>query len=303
METRTVDFECVFDQAAQTGESPTWCAAEQVLYWIDIQQPALHRFDPASGDDRHWTMPDEIGCFALRHDGVGALVALRSGLHALDFASGRTSLIAPPPFDPEQFRFNEGGCDCTGRFWLGTMFDPRHKSNAPAEQNPKGQWHTYTEAEGLLPRRDFAVVPNGLAWDDSFRTLFIAHYVAGEIFAFDYDAGAGHLSNRRVFATIPHEIGRPDGAAVDAEGHYWVAIHEGSRLRRFRPDGTPDYDLALPVSLPTMPAFGDADLLSLYVTSASLGLSDEQRRREPLAGKLLRCRPGVRGRALPMFGG
>lgn len=301
-QTRTVEIECVLGDAAQTGESPTWSFAEQALYWVDIQQPALHRFDPASGQDHHWMMPDEIGCFALRQDGSGAIVGLRNGLHALSFATGKVALLASPPFDPEKFRFNEGGCDCTGRFWLGTMYDPKQKDGRAAGEKPKGQWHSYTEAEGLVPRPDFAVVPNGLAWDDTFRTMFIAHYEQGEIYAFDFDADTGHLGHRRVFATIPRDIGRPDGGTIDAEGCYWSAVHEGSRLRRFRPDGTFDFDLHLPVSLPTMCAFGDADLSTLYITSASRDLKPEQREREPLAGKLLRCRPDVRGRVLPMFG-
>ncbi len=298
--TGNVEIESVLHYAAQTGESPIWSVAEQALYWIDIQQPALHRFDPATSQDRHWIMPDEIGCYAVCDDTTGALLGLRNGLHELRFATGAVTLLAPPPFDPDLFRFNEGGCDCTGRFWLGTMFDPKDKSRASEQR--QGQWHSYTEAEGLRPRPDFAVIPNGLAWDDSFRTMFTSHYQRGEILAFDFDAPRGHLSHQRVFAAIPGEIGHPDGAAIDAEGCYWVALHGGGRLRRLRPDGSFDSDLALPVSLPTMCAFGDADLSTLYITSAAMGLTPEQKARQPLAGRLLRCRPGVRGRALPMFG-
>ncbi len=298
--TANVEVESVLHYAAQTGESPFWSVAEQALYWIDIQQPALHRYEPASGQDRHWIMPDEIGCYALRHDGSGAILGLRSGLHELRFATGAITPLTPPPFDPSLFRFNEGGCDCTGRFWLGTMFDPKDKRRK--DEHRQGQWHSYTEAEGLRPRPDFAVIPNGLAWDDSFQTMYTAHYERGEILAFDFDAQRGRLGRQRIFATIPHEAGRPDGSAIDAEGCYWVALHDGARLRRFRPDGSFDSDLPLPVSQPTMCAFGDADLSTLYITSAAMGLAPEQKAREPLAGRLLRCRPGVRGRALPMFG-
>src|SRR5437660_213521 len=92
--------EVVLDVHASTGESPTWSAAEGALYWIDIEGSALHRFDPQTGADSSWSMPDEIGCFALEAGGGGALCGLRSGLYELDFATGRATLLAAPPYDP-----------------------------------------------------------------------------------------------------------------------------------------------------------------------------------------------------------
>ena len=296
----TVQCECVLDYAAQTGESPIWNASEQALYWIDIQQPALHRFDPASGQDRHWLLPDEIGCFALCADNAHAILGLRTGLYELHLPTGGLREIAAAPFDPALFRFNEGGCDRRGRFWLGTMFDPKDRSQKSA--NLQGEWHSYTAAGGLVPHRDFAVIPNGLAWDRSFRTMYVSHSDAGIIYAFDYDEDRGRLGKRSIFASVPHEIGIPDGCAIDEEGGYWSAIHGGGRLRRFHADGRFDADVYLPVSLPTMCAFGGAELDTLYVTSKSHGLSAKQREEQPLAGKLLRFRPGVRGIPTAMFG-
>ena len=289
----TVNYECVLDYAAETGESPVWSVAEQALYWIDIQQPALHRFDPATGRDRHWLLPDEIGCFALDTDGSRAILGLRSGLCELRFRTGALHPLAPAPYDSALFRFNEGGCDRTGRFWLGTMFDPKDPNKK--SEHRKGEWHSYTQVDGLLAHRDFAVIPNGLAWDRSYHTMYISHSNDGIIYAFDFDAIHGRLSRRRVFATIPSEIGIPDGCAIDEQGGYWSAIHGGGRLRRFHADGSFDVDVYLPVSRPTMCAFGGAQLDLLYVTSKSHGLTARQRQDEPLAGKLLRFRPGVRG--------
>ena len=296
----TADCEVMLDYPAQTGESPVWSVAEQALYWIDIQQPALHRFDPASGSDRHWLLPAEIGCFALQADGALAIVGLRTGLHELQLQTGTLREIVPAPFDPALFRFNEGACDRSGRFWLGTMFDP--KDHAKKWATVKGEWHSYTHAEGLVAHRDFAVIPNGLAWDRSYRTMYVSHSNEGIIYAFDYDADRGCLGQRRIFATIPHELGVPDGGAIDGQGGYWSAIHGGSRLRRFHADGSFDADVNLPVSLPTMCAFGGPNLDLLYVTSKSHGLTAKQRGQEPLAGKLLRFRPRVSGIPTASFG-
>lgn len=294
------EVECVCDYAAQTGESPTWSVREQALYWIDVQQPALHRFDPHSREDRHWMMPADIGALALLADGSGALVALRSGLYRLALADGKLRQLAAPPFDPEHFRFNEGGCDGSGRFWIGVMYDP--KGGGAPEGARSAPWHSYSEAEGLRTHGAEAVVPNGLGWDADYQTVFLAQSQAGTICSYEFELQSGRLGPQRLFARIPSELGVPDGCAIDQHGCYWSALHGGGRLRRFRPDGSIECDVHLPVRYPTMCAFAGADLATLYVTSASKQLTPEQRSREPLAGRLLRFDPGVRGRAPALFG-
>ncbi len=291
-----MNIETVLDAHAAIGESPTWVAHEAALYWIDVKAPALHRFTPASGATRTWKVTSDLGGFALLADG-GALVALRHGIHRLDLGSGGLTLLAPPPFDPALFRFNESGCDASGRFWVGVMFDP--VEGDPARQ--AGRLHSFTLAGGLRAELDAAELHNGMAWSGDGRTFFLSHSYSGQIFAFDYAAADGRLSNRRVFATIPAELGIPDGAAVDAEGGYWCALHGGGKLRRFDSGGHIDLDVDLPVSQPTMCAFGGADLTTMYVTSASDKMSHDQRQQEPLAGGMFRFSPSVRGISRPVW--
>jgi len=286
-----MDIEVVLEAGAAIGESPTWASEEKALYWIDVKEPALHRFDPASGDRRCWAMPSDIGAFALMSPSSGAVVALRKGIHHLDFSSGSLALLAPPPFDPELIRFNEGACDPVGRFWIGVMFDPSKDGEPPR----RSSLHSFTLATGLRPEPDAAELHNGMAWSEDGRQFYLAHSYRREIFRFDFDPASGRLGARTLFARVPEADGIPDGAAVDARGGYWCALHGGGRLRRYRPDGEIDRDIVLPVSQPTMCAFAGDDLDVLYVTSASDKLTPEQRRREPLAGALFRLRPGERG--------
>ena len=142
-------IETVLDFRATIGESPTWVADERALYWIDVKAPALHRYCPDDESTRSWPMTSDIGGFALAGDG-GAVVALRQGLFRLDLDSGALRLLAPPPFDPALFRFNEGACDANGRFWIGVMFDPL-KGSPPAQP---GRLHSFTFAEGLREEPD-----------------------------------------------------------------------------------------------------------------------------------------------------
>ena len=285
--------EIVLDAAAIIGESPTWSAGDASLYWMDVRRPALFRYHPATGGERCWPVSADIGGFALEAGLGSAVVALRTGLHRLDLESGALALLAPPPFDPALHRFNEGACDASGRFWVGAMFDP---PQAAGEPPAKQALCSFTLRGGLRREPDAAELHNGMAWSPDGGRFYLSHTLSQDIHVFACGPD-GRLGERRVFASVPESIGVPDGAAVDAEGGYWCAIHGGSRLRRFTADGAFDRDVMLPVSQPTMCAFAGEALDVMYVTSATEGLGPEQREAEPHAGALLRLRPGVRGTA------
>lgn len=283
------DIEVVLRADTLIGESPTWSAEEGVLYFIDVKAPALFRLHPESLQVDRWSFASDIGGFALLPGHGGALAALRTGLHRLDFATRSTELVAPAPFDPAMIRFNEGGCDPAGRFWVGVMFDPIDLSSS----SRRGALHSYTTAEGLRSEPDLAELHNGMAWSADGTRMFLSHSDRRQIHHFAY--AGGQMSDKTLFATVPEADGIPDGAAIDTAGGYWCALHGGGRLRRFNSDGTVDRSIPLPVSQPTMCCFAGPELADLYVTTATDKLTAEQRRQEPLAGALLRLRPGERG--------
>ena len=271
------------------GESLLWNSQDKLLYWADIKQPALHRFDPASGEDRFWEVSSDIGAFALLSS-ASALVALREGLFRLDLESGKSEILVDAPFDQQLFRFNEGICDSAGRFWVGVMFDPL--SGTPEPQ--QGSLYSFTLADGLREEPDRAELHNGMAWNEDGTGFYLAHSRTNNIYRYDFSAHTG-LGERHMFAVLQDGDALPDGAAMDSDGGYWCALHGGSAIRRYNPDGTIDRDIALPVSQPTMCAFAGNDLATLYITSASDGMSEAQKASEPLAGRMFAVRPGRRG--------
>ncbi len=290
-----MEIEIVIAADAIIGESPTWAPAERALYWIDVKKPALYRYDPLSGGQRSWPVSSDIGAFALLTDAAGAVVALREGIFRLDFVSGALTRLAPPTFDPAVFRYNEGACDAAGRFWVGVMFDPLDSSQPPQSSFLQ----SFTLADGLRPEPDAAELHNGMAWSPDGSLFYLAHSNRREVFAHAFDARTGRIGHRTRFACIPEALGLPDGAAVDSTGGYWSALHGGGRLRRFTATGAIDRDIVLPVSQPTMCAFAGDALDELYVTSATDKLTPEQRQHEPMAGALLRLRPGETGIVRP----
>ena len=296
-----MDVECVLDAGASTGESPIWSEREQALYWIDIEEPALHRFDPQTGDDRRWLMPAEIGSVALRRSG-GALAALRTGLVSVALPTGECAFLAAPPYDPRTHRFNAGKCDARGRYWIGIM----HKSLPGADEDrgaPEDRAKPFQvfDGSGLRPVDARAVIANGFAWSLDQRTFYASDSAERIVRCFDFDLEAGAIARPRVLVQFDQNQGTPDGAAMDAEGYYWCALYGGSRVLRLAPSGRIDREFPLPVSQPTMCAFGGPDLDILYITSASNGLDAQTRRREPAAGGLFQCRPGVRGLPAQLF--
>jgi sugar lactone lactonase YvrE len=280
------------------GESPFWHPEQAALFWIDIPGRALHRCVPADGDraieHQRWDLPSEPGSIAPLAGGA-LLIAMRDGLFRFDPASGRCEPLARPPYDPASERFNDGRADPQGRFWVGTICEPRQPRAA-----------LYRWADDQLERLAGDVtVSNGLAFSPDGRTMYWADTSAHRVDALDFDGADGSLSRRRPFVQFATREqaaaggqaygGRPDGAAVDAEGAYWVAMFEGARLLRLAPDGTQLQEVPLPVRCPTMPCFGGADLRTLYVTTARQNRPADELAALPLSGQVLALRVPVPG--------
>jgi sugar lactone lactonase YvrE len=275
------------------GESPLWHPDEQVLYWVDIPGLQLNRYNPVTGRHDEWHFTSEPACCAPLLGG-GLLLGMRDGLWRFDNRTGERQRLAPPPYNPAAQRFNDGKADAQGRFWVGTIDDARLPRAA-----------LYRWSNGELDRvADGITVSNGLAFSPDGATLLWADTKAHAVYAFDLDVASGGLSRRRVFKQFAARTegqplasygGRPDGAAMDTEGAYWVAMFEGQCLLRIAPDGQVLRELTLPVRCPTMPCFGGADLRTLYITTSREKRPAEELAAQPLAGCVLQLRVDVPG--------
>ncbi|MDP1532515.1 MAG: SMP-30/gluconolactonase/LRE family protein, partial [Rubrivivax sp.] len=207
------------------GESPFWQPQEAALYWCDIPGRMLNRWTPATARHAQWAFDSEPACCAPLLGG-GLLLAQRDGLWRFDPVSGSRERLVAPPYDGAVERFNDGKADPQGRFWVGTVYEPRTPAQAAL----------YRWAGGKLERMAGDItVSNGLAWSLDGRTMLWSDTSSHRIFAFDFDPADGSLSRQRVFAQfvlkqegqdLADYGGRPDGAAVDSEGACWVAMYE-----------------------------------------------------------------------------
>ena len=279
---------------SELGESPCWLPDERALLWVDIPGHALHEWRPADGRHRHWSLASEPGCVAPLPGGA-LLLAARDGLWRFDRGRGDRQRLAAPPYDPAVQRFNDGKCDPQGRLWVGTICDDRSRPEAAL----------YRWADGRLDRMAGGItVSNGLAWSPDGRTMYWSDTAAHVVHALDFDGHDGSLSRRREFARFAPKPddgglagygGRPDGAAVDVEGAYWVAMFEGQRLLRLSPAGRVLQEVALPVRCPTMPCFGGDDLRTLFLTTSRKQRPPDEIAAQPWAGCVLMRRVDVPG--------
>lgn len=279
----------VFDADNYLGETPIWSAEQQVLWWVNCEQPAeLHRLVPETGKHDKWPMPNRCGGFVPKKEG-GLLVVLADGLYDFDPASGKLSLRVASGL-PAEIKLHECHCDRQGRFWVGA-FD----HNFLHDRNATGGFFYRLDGDTLTPVIDGIAVANGLAFSPDGRTMYACSSPSRKVEAFDLDPESGAVSNRRTFLKLADEDkGHIDGATVDAEGGYWLAAVGAAELRRYRPDGSLDRVVPLPFSNPTKPAFGGSDMATLYITSTKMQINPDMPGFDANGG-LFAFKPGEKG--------
>jgi len=252
-------IDVLVDVKTTLGEGPLWDVEEQRLYWIDSFDGRVFRCTADGREVRAWDVPQKIGSMCLRKSG-GAVVSLARGLHFLDFKTGEIALIHDPEPDRPDNRLNDGKVDRQGRFIVGSM-DTK-------EEGPNGALYRLDPDLKVIRLASGIVVSNGPCWSPDGGTFYFTDTWSGEISAYDYDQRSGAIANQRTFCTRPKTDGGGfDGATVDAEGCVWSAHVYVGRLARYRPDGSVDRIIDMPVKKVTSVMFGGPNLDVLYVTS------------------------------------
>ena len=294
------------------GESPFWHPTEKMLYWIDIPGKKIHRATLDRAIVENWDMPSEPGCIAPAKRG-GLIIALRDGIYRMAHWQAEMVKIASVNFDTKTTRFNDGKCDSLGRFWAGSMFEPRTERLAALFRLDSRDTVDHNGKNIKPPKFDIvqkdAILANGLGWSPDNKTIYWADTVDQVIHAWDWDEATGKMSNKRVFQKFdakpagwtPENTlgvnyqGRPDGCAVDTQGNYYIAMYDGQRILKFAPSGKLLDDIPTPTRCTTMPCFGGEDMKTLFITTSSFMRSAEELKAQPLAGHVFSMEVEVPG--------
>lgn len=285
--------EVVVESGNTLGEGVIWSERDRSLYWTDIEDQKLWSLDPGSGSTRTVDLPERLCSFAQRESG-GFLFAFASGFVSYDPDADSYERICNVEEEKSTTRLNDGRCDRQGRFVVGG-FDADAKGSSGAYRLDS-DLSLHFLFGGLSSANSTCFSPDG-------KIMYHADTPQGEIWVFDYDTDTGKPSNRRTFCRFDDQPGMPDGSIVDAEGCLWNAQWNGGRVVRYRPDGTVDRIVEVPVMNPTCVAFGGSGLDTLFITSAKFTMTEDQLKEYPLSGALLAVRPGVTGIPDPLFKG
>jgi len=286
--------QCVWNARATLGEGPLWSPKEQALYWVDILNRRLHRFQPHRSHET-WQFDEEISSLAERADAPGLIITGRHGFALFDPAAPTLRPLVQPEAHLPTNRFNDGKCDALGRFWAGTVdFDCKKQTGALYRLAP----------DYRLDCMDANyIITNGPAWSLDHRTMYHSDSARGRVYAFDFDLQSGNIANKRIFLQFSQEDGSPDGMTVDAEGGLWIAHWGAGKVTRHNAQGAVLQTVNLPCSQVTSCAFGGPELTTLYITSARVGLTPEQLEREPLAGGVFQLNLDMAGIPAHLFRG
>jgi len=280
----------------RVGESPLWDPAQRALWWVDIEACAIRRLGLGESALQSWTLPERVACVALHADG-GLVAALETRIvRAVLNADGSSQLctLAPARHERADMRFNDGRCDRAGRFWVGSMVRDMGANVAA------GRMYRLDALGFPAVHIDNLYTPNGLAFDPDGRGFWWSdsHPLSQCIWHAPL-ADDGTPGKRRLVVDMHDQPGRPDGAAMDVDGGYWICANDGGRILRLLPDGRVDRTIVVPVSKPSMCSFGGDALDTLFVTS--IQPANPQGGDVELAGEVFALRPGTQGLAETPF--
>lgn len=272
---------------AELGEGALWHPHEHCLYWVDIMKSELHFYDPESRKGRSLSTKSYVGTVVPTEEFGEAIVALQDGIYRIDTKTGtRTLIVNPLPGPP--VRFNDGKCDPSGRFWVGTLHMDGTRNQSQLFR---------LDADGSLHEMLSDVsISNGIVWTADRKRMYYNDTPTLTVQVFDYNDETGDISNRSIAFNIPGGHGYPDGMSIDAEGMLWIAMWGTGSINRYDPQsGALLHQVKVPASHTTSCAFGGPDLKTLYITTARAELSDEQLSEYPQSGDLFVAEVDVAG--------
>ena len=282
------EVEHVLEVRNVIGEGPIWNSEEGNLYWVDfIENHQILRFSPQTRKLERFETGIPVMALGIRKAG-GFIAATSKGISTWDTERKTFEPFSNPVAGRENIRLNDAGTDSKGRFWVGTVNDANQKG-------PDGELFC-VQGDGSSQVMDKNItVANGLGWSPDRKIMYFTDTFRYSVYAYDFDEEAGTITNRRTFVETSPDGGLPDGLTVDSEGFVWSAFWGGWKVVRYNPEGKVDREFRLPVPNATSCAFGGKRLDELYITSASLALSAEEKSKSPQSGDLFCLKAGITG--------
>ena len=283
----SLQFDLFSDYSCELGEGPFWDSKRSRLHWVDIIGKKIISQNLDGSNIHVLEVDGNPGCVVLSDDGT-MVAGVDNQISSLDGGGNLLKVLADTK-EGSGLRFNDGKCDPSGRFWVGSM-DRK-------EKNKLGSLYSWNSIEGLVNREQGVTVSNGMGWSPDNSLFYYIDSLTREVSVYDFDLSTGSINNKRRFIGFSEEDGFPDGMTIDNEGRLWIAFWGGSKIMCVNPDSKAIEEVvSFPVSKITSCAFGGEKMDQLFITSAKVQVNEKD---EPMAGKTFVVSLGVKG--LPSF--
>ena len=283
----SLQFDLFSDYSCELGEGPFWDSKRSRLHWVDIIGKKIISQNLDGSNIHALEVDGNPGCVVLSDDGT-MVAGVDNQISSLDGGGNLLKVLADTK-EGSGLRFNDGKCDPSGRFWVGSM-DRK-------EKNKLGSLYSWNSIEGLVNREQGVTVSNGMGWSPDDSLFYYIDSPTREVSVYDFDLSTGSINNKRRFISFSEEDGFPDGMTIDNEGRLWIAFWGGSKIMCVNPDSKAIEEVvSFPVSKITSCAFGGEKMDQLFITSAKVQVNEKD---EPMAGKTFVVSLGVKG--LPSF--
>jgi len=283
------EFKQCSEELNEIGEGPLWHAEMDSVYWVDVglKPLKLFQYNVSTQQTQVFQLPSRASSIRLKKDG-NLILGFQKGLAIFNVKTHEITDIEVQGIDFSQERLNDSKADSMGRLWIGS-FDRQLKNNI-------GRLYKIDENFQAHSMDGAMMMSNGIAWDPDDKTLYFCDSRPGKIYAYDFDIENGTIANKRIFMDFVGRKGRPDGCTMDLDGFLWVAEIDAGQLLKIRNDSYIEEEIQLPVKKPTNLTFGGKDLDTLFITSMTFELSDEEKQSQPLSGKLFSCKVKSKGK-------
>lgn len=279
---------------SKLGEGALWNYKTQEFYWVDIEGKILNIYNPKTKTNKVIKTPSRVGT-VVPYTKQQAVVALEDGIYKINLENGDLKQISNVESDITENRFNDGKCDPKGNLWVGSMHLKESLPNANLYK---------VEPNGVTTKMvDSVTISNGIVWSKDTKKMYYIDTPSKSIKSYDYDIETSTISNEKIAVNIPESLGYPDGMTIDENDTLWVGLWNGNAVAQFDPKtGKLISKIEVPAHNVTACAFGGENLDILYITTSTNDMTDEERKKYPLAGSIFKYKPGVKGVPAFFFG-
>jgi L-arabinonolactonase len=276
---------CRVDCRNTLGEGCVWDPRDECVYWTDIEASRIFCLNPDGSVDT-FPVPERVA-FILPRQAPGFIIGFASRIAVADSSFETFTTIAIIEPELPQTRVNDAAVDPFGGVVFGT-FDER-------DRKPVASLYRLAPDLELSRLEGDITISNGIAFAPDGGTMYFADTPVGVIRRLRIHGDFSRLEEIEPLAGADIAPGKPDGAVMDEEGHYWNARVWGGCLVRIAPDGRVSDLVELPTKGPTCVALGGDAGNRLFATTLRLRHSEQELAVSPQAGGLFEVPVHVAG--------